>query len=633
MFCRKCGKTLLDGDRFCSYCGAQVIERSDCVNADETLEEVVYNKDSLGEKSVDIVKAKETNSDTKVNTNIDVAQIPMTPKREDKKERIIKKGKTSETKWNLDGFPGNKEQHKKTDDIKVDWTKRQVLTFDIENNNEESVGKENNQSKKEEVVLKNNSIKKPDIFELFDKQLEEEEKVVKEEKKEENRPKEVGNCLEQELFGTNRNIHNPAEEEIDKFYTFSKKNEEFQKLLDKEYERLKKVSDFNHIEMQNSCNCNIENISRDLPENVFQIDENKKQEESEESFKSEQKSESENSILKSGISSDIEIEQDQNEIEIQIEEEQKEIFEQNPEEVNGELFEENNQIEEESQEKTVALPWDEITKPLNEFTDEEEGKKISPMGIILIIIVILLAFEITILGIKCFLPQSNAAEFINNKLGVAVNWVDSLKNENITNEEDLEQQEKSNDDSVKEANAVPKADSKPNPDTKALIAECLAYNKNIKTIEADDDLYYIENKEYKDKNINNSKPIEDNIWYKDENGNAVYYDKEVVKAIIQFDSTWIDYVNDKDDSVFDFLKKGSTAYNLAKDFSKVGKVKEDFELLKIGEIRQGENGFYIWTHETIKTTEAGKTSEDQHDWVYYLEPVEKQMKIVSFSKF
>ncbi|QHI72360.1 zinc ribbon domain-containing protein [Aminipila terrae] len=45
MFCRKCGKTLLDGDRFCSYCGAQVIERYENINMGETVEEVIYNHD------------------------------------------------------------------------------------------------------------------------------------------------------------------------------------------------------------------------------------------------------------------------------------------------------------------------------------------------------------------------------------------------------------------------------------------------------------------------------------------------------------------------------------------------------------------------------------------------------------
>ena len=54
------------------------------------------------------------------------------------------------------------------------------------------------------------------------------------------------------------------------------------------------------------------------------------------------------------------------------------------------------------------------------------------------------------------------------------------------------------------------------------------------------------------------------------------------------------------------------------------------ELVKIGEIRQGEQGFYLWDAEEIKLTENGVTSTASYQWVYCLEAVDCQMKIVDY---
>ncbi len=51
------------------------------------------------------------------------------------------------------------------------------------------------------------------------------------------------------------------------------------------------------------------------------------------------------------------------------------------------------------------------------------------------------------------------------------------------------------------------------------------------------------------------------------------------------------------------------------------------------QIRQGANGFYVWVHEEIQITENGTTTEKQYNWIYYLEPVDGQMKIVNYYHF
>ncbi len=591
MFCRKCGKTLLDGDRFCSYCGAQVIERSENIDIGEGVEEVIYNDEPTLEIPVESMGTTGTPQKTIAQTWHEISGKSL--------------DKQSKPHWNLEGFPVAGEEPKKTEDIKVDWDKRELLRF------------ETMHEEKQET--------KPDIFEIFDKQLKE-EKATKINNKDtlifQREPIEE-TTLEEELFkpknSINDKLHTPVEEQIDKFYTFSKKNEEFQKLLDKEYERLKKTPDFVYPEPK-------------IPSNIAKLEINGPVEQSLEPLIERTEEKIENTVEKIQEKPETKIQKiEMNALEQK--EEQSEEKEEQIVEKDADLLDKKQ--DEQSAEVSSPLPWDEMESPVGEFTDEDAGKKISPIGVILSIIIVLLAFEVAILGIKCFLPESSAAAFINDKLGVAVNWVDLLKSGNKDQEEQKKpdkEAEKGKTEETKEVNAVVQPDPVPNPDKAKLIAEELGYNKNIKAITADDSLAYEENIDYGDKNINNSKPIENNIWYQDKNGNTMYYDKEIVKTIIQFDSAWIDYVNKRDDSVIGFTKEGSQAYTKTKNFLNVRKITEDFDELKIGEIRQGSSGFYIWVYEAITTNEKGKIKQVNYNYVYYLEPVAKQMKIVSYKK-
>ena len=155
-------------------------------------------------------------------------------------------------------------------------------------------------------------------------------------------------------------------------------------------------------------------------------------------------------------------------------------------------------------------------------------------------------------------------------------------------------------------------------------------NKNIKSITANDALTYKSGANYGIEDLNDSKPIENNLWYTKEDGTPVYYDQEVVGALIAFNSQWVDYVNEGDKAALDLTKEGSDAYNQAVNFSKAGKVKEEFVSVQIGEIRQGQNGFYLWAAEEIKLTENGETKTANYKWVYCMEPVGKEMKITDY---
>ncbi len=152
-------------------------------------------------------------------------------------------------------------------------------------------------------------------------------------------------------------------------------------------------------------------------------------------------------------------------------------------------------------------------------------------------------------------------------------------------------------------------------------------------MKANDALAWQQGKDYGIADINNSKPIENNIWRLPENGEPVYYDQSIVGTLIAFDSQWIDYVNNGNKSVLDLLKKDSEAYRKVASFSGVGKIKETFNLLEIGEIRKGSAGFYVWTHEEIQVTEGGKTKDKKIQLDLLSRAVEGKMKIVNYYKY
>ena len=282
--------------------------------------------------------------------------------------------------------------------------------------------------------------------------------------------------------------------------------------------------------------------------------------------------------------------------------------------------------------------------PQEQFGTEDGGgnKKHRGAQITLIIIAIILAIEISILAIRYFAPESTATKVINDTqtriINVVTGWFGINGNDsgNPSDEEtnpgtEIEEPGE-NSPSGELGSNLSEPDPVPMADREALIATQLDKNANIQWVGNNDDLGFVEGKNYGLADLNNSKPIENNIWRQKED-EVVYYDQSVVGTIIAFDSQWIDYVNGGSKDVLNLLKKGSKAYENAVGFSKIGKVKENFKVLQIGEIRQGADGFYVWAHEEIQITEKGVTTDKSYNWIYYLEPIDGKLNIVNYFKF
>jgi len=288
--------------------------------------------------------------------------------------------------------------------------------------------------------------------------------------------------------------------------------------------------------------------------------------------------------------------------------------------------------------------------------EEEEGRRFSVLRLLLLIILILLAAEIVTLGIKFFAPESRAAEFVTKGQMAIVNTLSEGKDRIVglfagddKKSEEQDPAEKQDGEAAKGEKETPvdetgtkeegtteeekPVDTTPATDKTVLIEAVEDSNKNIATVRANEALAYVKGRDYGNTDINTSQPLTENVWSGENTKNPVLYDREIVRTLIAFDSGWIEYVNGGSDDVISLTKVGSRAYRSASSFSKVGKVKETFDLLEIGEIRKGGKGYYVWTYEEITKTEAGKTTTSKYHWIYYLEPVEGEIKIVDYIKY
>ena len=295
----------------------------------------------------------------------------------------------------------------------------------------------------------------------------------------------------------------------------------------------------------------------------------------------------------------------------------------------------------EPKEEPKAEPKEEVIWPLdpNQYEEEEErGGFFGTLGkILLVVIGLVIALEIAALAILYFAPDTSIGDTVRNVQDQVMELVDTVKDKLVKEETDpnagqddpaLTPGDETDGETDGEADVV--ADPKPMADKAKLIQTQMDRNKNIKSVKANSALGYKNGVDYGLDDLNKSQPIANNIWYTDEKGTPVYYDQEVVGALIAFNSQWIDYVNDGDKAVLKLTKEGSDAYNNAVGFSKAGKVKEEFTSVEIGEIRQGEQGFYLWVGEKIQLTENGTTSTAEYQWVYCMEPVGKEMKITDY---
>ena len=135
------------------------------------------------------------------------------------------------------------------------------------------------------------------------------------------------------------------------------------------------------------------------------------------------------------------------------------------------------------------------------------------------------------------------------------------------------------------------------------------YKDGIATIKYNADAAYDENKDYaKDTGLNDAKDIQSNLWYTDDSDNSHYYDEELVGAVIAFESQRLALINDADNKVMSMVEKSSSIENQLKE--EAGSDKDiDFSQLEIGDIKVAGNSYFVWVNETIDGKQSQKIYE------------------------
>lgn len=207
MYCKKCGKRLADGDKFCGNCG----------------------------------------------TKIDVSEINIGFAEEEPKPK--KNFDFGAFNWDLDGYPD--EDKAKTEDVDFNWNtvleekKRKDIeeksfteTIMTENELFDRIQSEDNAKDASEISFNwelgsTTRVEKADRFESIIPKVEEKAELdIPVEVSEDHEEVKDLVDIDEALAAGIAAVSSPRRS-IDKFYTFNQKNEEFQALLDQEYERLR----------------------------------------------------------------------------------------------------------------------------------------------------------------------------------------------------------------------------------------------------------------------------------------------------------------------------------------------------------------------------------------------------------
>lgn len=148
-------------------------------------------------------------------------------------------------------------------------------------------------------------------------------------------------------------------------------------------------------------------------------------------------------------------------------------------------------------------------------------------------------------------------------------------------------------------------------------------NKNIAEISFDSEVSkYSAQGEYAFKNLGAATVVDDEELI-----------INITKTIVGFNSTWIDYVNTKTDiSCFDYLKADGSAFRECSNFDTSGKT-EKFLKLNIGEMRRDANFVYVFTDENIEVSAGGASKESPSRVIYKLAPVGDTYKIVETNNY
>lgn len=587
MFCKECGKSINDDSKFCSYCGSKV-EPIDKMQSFENFSNEANNPHEVQQKT-----AGRTDSQTP-----------------EKSIKDINLKRPANFNWDLDGFPSDDQRKEKK--VSIDWN--DVLMS----------GNQDNDSTK---IRRDTKGRKTDSF-FFATQIHDGDKSVQN-----NDDVDLQSFLfedktnNQDFSGKSDAdfVENGDSVAVNKFYTFNKKNEEFQRLLDKEYEKLKNDDGFQEIEDDEKEFCTSDDSSSEAKKGgqeseldspiflkprsngdisgeiensgvgVLEDGDRPKEAGNGEQIPSE-RSDSEGDIEvkdcgdenDSIISEPEGVELQEGQADSQSEPSEDELKSRRNRRGRADnrsktkfdfhaIFDDEDVIDSSNiiKQKKTHKKDDELienvklndSKDEDQVKDEEDKPKSKGKKILSILFYIILIIVILILGIKLVAPDSSLAINIDRAYETVI--------DKITGKTPKGAQ-------VEESKTI-----------EDWIADASSANQNISKIESDPEIKVdITNKDFK--GMDASKPFSDSIWYTTDDGQDVYYGGDIVKAVVAYYSD---------------LNTSSGGINDTK-----------IDHLKIGEIRTGEFGFFV-------ATSFNDDKERKNIYNLYIEPEGTVMKV------
>lgn len=587
MFCKECGKSINDDSKFCSYCGSKV-EPIDKMQSFENFSNEANNPHEVQQKT-----AGRTDSQTP-----------------EKSIKDINLKRTANFNWDLDGFPSDDQRKEKK--VSIDWN--DVLMS----------GNQDNDSTK---IRRDTKGRKTDSF-FFATQIHDGDKSVQN-----NDDVDLQSFLfedktnNQDFSGKSDAdfVENGDSVAVNKFYTFNKKNEEFQRLLDKEYEKLKNDDGFQEIEDDEKEFCTSDDSSSEAKKGgqeseldsplflkprsngdisgeiensgvgVLEDGDRPKEAGNGEHIPSERKgSEGDIEVKNDGdendsiISEPEGVELQEGQADSQSEPSEDELKSRRNRRGRADnrsktkfdfhaIFDDEDVIDSSNiiKQKKTHKKDDELienvklndSKDEDQVKDEEDKPKSKGKKILSILFYIILIIVILILGIKLVAPDSSLAINIDRAYETVI--------DKITGKTPKGAQ-------VEESKTI-----------EDWIADASSANQNISKIESDSEIKVdITNKDFK--GMDASKPFSDSIWYTTDDGQDVYYGGDIVKAVVAYYSD---------------LNTSSGGINDTK-----------IDHLKIGEIRTGEFGFFV-------ATSFNDDKERKNIYNLYIEPEGTVMKV------
>jgi|GEM_PF-2359825 len=224
MYCRNCGHLLKEGDKFCPNCGARMDTQMGSSFENDFIPPFKRGLESQNEENNGHGFESEGNDESRPHRTFQFEEF----------------------NWNLEGYPT--DEGKKTDDIDFNWAS--VMEERKKMRKEEGTPEffEKKEEPEEDQMFKGNP--EPPVQPAEPKAVEPAAEPAEEPAAE---PEEQEQSIEEAIFGganltgVDENAKTIRVEspdlnkttKIDKFYTYNKKNEEFQALLDQEYNRLR----------------------------------------------------------------------------------------------------------------------------------------------------------------------------------------------------------------------------------------------------------------------------------------------------------------------------------------------------------------------------------------------------------